>query len=94
MANPELTRYALREATEKECRDTLGARDAEIIEWETTGQTFILSVTTLCIVRAGSLGGDTREVEGGWRYLRPEDASKEWREIRSMIPSFQRREPK
>jgi hypothetical protein len=43
-------------------------RNVEIIEWGPLGQTFIISFEHLIIVRTGILGGDVREIHGGFVY--------------------------
>jgi hypothetical protein len=75
-----LTSLALRFATDKELKAALQTTDA-IIEWPAIGFTFHRSLQTLAIVRTGALGGDVREVHGGWVYMIPGHLLKEWEEI-------------
>lgn len=85
-----LTSLALRLLTEAECKSVLSDDKAETCEWETNGFTFVMSTKHLGILRTGAMGGDVREVHGGWKYLRPRDLYKEWREITSLVPAFSR----
>lgn len=55
-------------ASDAETKRAVSDVGSRIIEAPAIGMTFILSDTLLTIVRAGALGGDTREVEGGWVY--------------------------
>ncbi len=79
------------DATEPEIRRTL-LKPSEVIEWETGGMTFLLGLRPndkeYVIVRAGALGGDVRNVHGGWRYLRLVDCMKEWAEIRLVAGAY------
>lgn len=86
-----MTRYRGLEATESEKRAAF-ARASEVVEWEKGGKTFILCIPLRVILRAGSLGGDVREIEGGWHYLRPEDMFKEWRDIKLVARDYRKGE--
>lgn len=55
-------------ASESETKRAVSDVGSRIIEAPTIGMTFILSDSLLTIVRAGALGGDSRDVEGGWVY--------------------------
>jgi hypothetical protein len=88
-----ISRLAIGEASEQDIKYTLQDPKAQVIEWETIGVTFVLSVRWRVILRTGAMGGDTFEVQGGWKYALPSHALKEWKEIKALIPSFQRKEP-
>lgn len=40
------------------------------------------------IYRAGALGGDVKQMDGGWVYLDPMHAMSEWREIQHVAPAY------
>ena len=82
------------DATEAEIRRALSDPAARAVEWENGGLTFILSERHLVIVRTGALGGDVREVHGGWRYLRLVDCLKEWTDIRQTAGAFRKGQEK
>lgn len=83
-----MRRLPVREATQAEIRATLGDKRGKLVEWPNAGFTFIMSPRQLVIVRAGILGGDVREVHGGWKYLTLGHLLFEWHEIIAQIPSF------
>ena len=56
-------------ASEREIRRAMGDVHAQIIECPIISMTFVCSHVYGCIVRAGALGGDIRNIEGGWQYL-------------------------
>ncbi len=84
------TSLSIRLLTEDECKKVLGDPDAEIIEWETNGLTFVKSSKHLGIVRTGAMGGDVANVHGGWKYLNFGHLIKEWREIKLVSRAFTR----
>lgn len=55
-------------ASEAELAKALGAANHRVHEVPMLNETFLVSWDILTIIRAGSLGGDTREVFGGWVY--------------------------
>jgi hypothetical protein len=55
-------------ASEAELTKALGAANHRVYEVPMLNETFLVSWDTLTIIRTGSLGGDTREVFGGWVY--------------------------
>jgi hypothetical protein len=55
-------------ASEAELAKALGAANHRVYEVPMLNETFLVSWDTLTIIRTGSLGGDTREVFGGWVY--------------------------
>lgn len=54
--------------SDAEVSRALSYREVEIIECPAITSTFILSRRHQTILRAGAMGGDTREVHGGWVY--------------------------
>jgi hypothetical protein len=56
-------------ASEREIARAMGDQHAQIIECPIISMTFVCSHVYGCIVRAGALGGDVRNIEGGWQYL-------------------------
>lgn len=83
------TRLAVRQTTEDETKRVLQNVSA-VIEWETVGYTFIKSDKELAIVRSGALGGDVRELHGGWKYLNLLHMNIEWNEIRLASEPFRK----
>jgi hypothetical protein len=55
-------------ASDAEVRRAMKDRESEIIEAPIVGITFMVSYSTLTVLRAGAMGGDVRNVEGGWVY--------------------------
>ena len=55
-------------ASDAETRRAMKDTTSEIIEAPIVGITFMVSYATLTILRAGAMGGDVRNVEGGWVY--------------------------
>lgn len=55
-------------ASEREIRNALRDKNAEIIECHIINITFVVSYERLTIVRSAILGGDVRDIEGGWTY--------------------------
>jgi hypothetical protein len=84
------SRYLGLDATESELRNAIGDPGAVYVEWENAGLTWIMSDRYHVIVRTGALGGDVRDVQGGWKYLRREHMLKEWEEIKAVAESFRR----
>jgi hypothetical protein len=58
-------------ASERELKRILSDKQAEVYEVPPICITFLVSQRFMCIVRAAALGGDTRDVEGGWVYDNP-----------------------
>jgi hypothetical protein len=85
-----ISRYGGLEATEPELRRALSDPRAVVVEWENAGLTFVASERDLVIVRTGAMGGDVREVHGGWRYFNIQSFLKEWGEITTVAQSFRR----
>lgn len=71
-------------ASEKELRRAISDRHAEIIECPVISMTFVVSHVYGCIVRAGALGGDVRNIEGGWQYLTSADLRADRDELRQL----------
>lgn len=55
-------------ASDAEVSRAMRDRTSEIIEAPIVNITFMVSYATLTILRAGAMGGDVRNVEGGWVY--------------------------
>lgn len=55
-------------ASDREIRRAMQDKHAEIIEAPIVGITFMISYSLLTVLRAGAMGGDVRNVEGGWVY--------------------------
>jgi hypothetical protein len=55
-------------ASDTEIRRAMKDTNSEIIEAPIVGITFMVSYATLTIIRAGAMGGDVRNIEGGWVY--------------------------
>jgi hypothetical protein len=55
-------------ASEAELTKAMRAANPRVYEVPMMNETFLVSWDTLTIVRTGSLGGDTREIFGGWVY--------------------------
>lgn len=81
---------ALRMITEGEIRRAMRTANHDVIEWEAAGFTFLRDERTRVIIRAGSLGGDVRDIHGGWKYLTVADMDHDWNEIRDLAESFKR----
>jgi hypothetical protein len=91
----ELSSLALRFLTESEFARVLKCTEHrhQVVEWPGAGMTFVYCARGVnteingraqwcpVIYRAGALGGDVRQMHGGWVYLTPLHAAKEWREI-------------
>ena len=58
-------------ASEAELKRVLTDREAEVYEVPPLCLTLMVSRRYMVIVRAEALGGDTRNVEGGWVYDNP-----------------------
>lgn len=76
----ELNNHAIGWATDAEMRLALNHSDG-VLEWETVGFTFVKSAYACVIVRSGALGGDTREVHGGWKFHNVFAMERAWAEI-------------
>jgi hypothetical protein len=59
---------ASRELLGSEILQVMKDPTTQIIEWGVLGFTWMTSAKHLAIVRAGALGGDIRDVHGGWKY--------------------------
>lgn len=86
-----IVQYQGLDATESEIRLALSDPNAKYCEWESAGLTFVLSEKEMVIVRAGAMGGDVRDVHGGWKYFNLQSLYKEWHEITAVEPSYKRR---
>lgn len=82
-----LIAYSQAFASEGDIRRALSSTDG-VIEWETVGYTFLKSAATCVIVRAGSMGGDTREVHGGWKFPNPFALERAWQEILTVAGCY------
>jgi hypothetical protein len=92
MLNPTempLSAMASRLLTEAECKAIAQDNTAVIVEWQTNGLSFIASAKYLGIMRTGALGGDMRDIHGGWKYDLPSAFNKELAEIKRVAPAFQ-----
>lgn len=76
----ELINHAISWASEADIRLALDNSDG-VLEWETVGFTFVKSARACVIVRSGALGGDTREVHGGWKFANVFAMERAWQEI-------------
>lgn len=76
----ELINHAIAFATDEDVRAALEDSDG-VLEWETVGYTFVKSARACVIVRSGALGGDVREVHGGWKFANPFRMEMAWNEI-------------
>jgi hypothetical protein len=76
----ELIGHAINWATDEDIRTALKHPDG-VLEWETVGFTFVKSARSCVIVRSGALGGDTREVHGGWKFANVFTMEMAWQEI-------------
>lgn len=79
--------HAIGYATEADVKAALSHTD-EVIEWETIGFAFHKSARACVIVRSGALGGDTREVHGGWKFANVFKMEMAWSEIRAVAEAF------
>lgn len=70
-------------ASETELKQAMTGKVA-ICEASTIGLTFIINHARMTIVRCGSLGGDQRDIEGGWVYTNFFSMERDWREILSV----------
>lgn len=70
-----------RELTRSELVSTLQRRDLVVAEWPGMGLTFLSHRPLLRIVRTGALGGDVRDVHGGWLYSNDISFMLDWTEI-------------
>jgi len=84
----ELSRLALRLLTETECKAVVSDPDLKVAEWETQGYTFFASERHLAILRTAAMGGDMREIHGGWKYVTPFGMWREFHEIKSLERAF------
>jgi hypothetical protein len=85
-----LSPLALRFANPRQLKAATRDPDAEYLEWESAGYTFIKSPRHNVIVRTGAMGGDVLDIHGGWKYLLPAHMEKEWQEIKTLADSFRR----
>jgi hypothetical protein len=76
----ELCNHAIGWATEADIRKALDDSDG-VLEWETVDLTFVKSARACVIVRSGALGGDTREVHGGWKFANVFTMEMAWQEL-------------
>lgn len=89
----ELINHAISFATDAETRLALNNSD-EVLEWETVGYTFVKSARACVIVRSGALGGDTREVHGGWKFGNVFAMERAWQEIKVVAGCYTRTGPR
>lgn len=75
-----LNNHAIAYATEADIRLALDNSDG-VLEWETVNLTFVRSTYARVIVRSGAMGGDVREVHGGWKYANVFALERAWQEI-------------
>lgn len=88
MNAPEMRTRALRLADEDELKKAVGDPHARIIEWASVGLTFVRSDRQCVIARTGALGGDVRQVHGGWFYLNTILLAADWQEILYVAKAF------
>lgn len=71
-------------ASERELKRAIRDRNAEIIEVPMISMCFIVSYRDLVIVRSAILGGDVRDIEGGWAYASDLRLRADVQEIRGL----------
>lgn len=74
----------VRQLTESELRRILSTKGLVAVEWGWAGQTYLRSDRFLAIIRTGIMGGDVRDVHGGWRYPNEFSLLMDWQEIEYM----------
>lgn len=67
-------------ASEDELKRALSGK-VRVIEWPHLNNTFICNDGKRTIVRCGALGGDQKDIEGGWVYRNPFSLQRDWNEI-------------
>lgn len=55
-------------ASDGEIQRVMRDKESEVIECPGVGITFLCSFRFLTILRSGAMGGDVRNIEGGWVY--------------------------
>lgn len=100
-----MTSLALRFLSNAECRRILRCNSGDqYCEWDNAGLTFVYcphgieyltdtgaSTMGVGIMRAGAMGGDVRDIHGGWLYLTEMHALREWREIQEVAKAYKSR---
>lgn len=76
-------------ASESELKLAMAGKVA-VCEAPVIGITFILNRDRRTIVRCGSLGGDQRDIEGGWVYTNYFSMERDWQEILSVANTMAR----
>lgn len=89
----ELNNHAIGWATDADMRLALDNSDG-VLEWETVGFTFVKSARACVIVRSGALGGDTREVHGGWKFANVFAMERAWNEILLVAGCYTQQGPR
>lgn len=86
-SNPMGGRW-FREATGSELVHALGSKeDLDVLEVSWMNHTYIRNTRMLIIARTGALGGDVKDVHGGWVYLTDLQMRADWAEIRRIARS-------
>ncbi len=75
------------EASDNDCKLTLQNYD-EVCEWPLAGMTWYICHRLLTIVRAGSGGGETKHIQGGFKYRSDLSLRLDWNEIKSVAPAY------
>lgn len=86
-----LASKAIRFLNETELKLIVQDKELEITEWENVGYTFLFSRKYLGIVRTGIMGGDVREIHGGWKYISLIHMWQEWQEICQVSNAYRSR---
>jgi hypothetical protein len=73
-----------RECTEKELKRALQKQNDGYVEWKYWNQTFFRYLEDLIVVRTNLLGGDTKDVHGGWKYESDLVLRLDWLEIQRI----------
>lgn len=78
------------DASESDIRRALADPTALVIEWETARMSWLMSPRARVILRGKGFGGDVRDIELGFYYLKVSHMMKEWREINEVAKSYER----
>lgn len=101
MSDMELSSLALRFLTEAEQKRIHMRKPDQVCEWEGAGFVFFYLRQGVLTTHDGVKGefwapvilrtSAEGLVHGGWVYLTPLHAAKEWREIQAVAPAYRRR---
>lgn len=86
-----LASKAIRFLTGEELKLVVQDSECLVTEWETIGYTFLYSKKHLAIARTGIMGGDIREIHGGWKYINIMHMYQEWEEIKRVSMAYRSR---